>query len=68
MPGKKGASRIGKELWQKYEEAVNFVRQGAQMTGESYMLSLHKHELETWSKDERPEDTTSQSERLTASN
>lgn len=25
MPGKKGGSRIGKELWQNYEEAVNFV-------------------------------------------
>lgn len=24
-PGKKGASRIGKELWQKYEEPVNFL-------------------------------------------
>lgn len=24
MSGKKGASRIGEALWQKYEEAVNF--------------------------------------------
>lgn len=55
MPGKKGASRIGKELWPKYEEAVNFVRQGAQMTRESDMPSLHRHELETWSKDDGSE-------------
>lgn len=42
----KSCGRNMKNLW------TLWVRQGKRMTGESYMPSLHRHELETWTKGE----------------
>lgn len=37
---KKGASRIGKELWQKYNESVNFVSEARGMDDREKLHAL----------------------------
>lgn len=49
LQDRKSCSRNKKSMW------TLWVRQGAQMTGRSYTPSLHRHELETCTKNEGPE-------------